>query len=188
MSAVSRADAEEPVGGQSMIVGGATLQPIGHYEFCKQHQAECRTGGQATGAPQVTDFGWDIVRDVNLSVNDAIVPRTDREMHGVEERWSYPQTEGDCEDYVLLKRKMLQERGFDVQDLLITVVRKRDGEGHAVLTLRTAQGDYILDNLTNSVKSWRDTPYVYLKRQSSHHAGRWVSIENGNDILVGALD
>ena len=44
---------------------------------------------------------------------------------------------GDCEDFVLLKRKKLIAGGFSPSDLLITVVRKPDGEGHAVLTLRT---------------------------------------------------
>jgi predicted transglutaminase-like cysteine proteinase len=115
------------------------------------------------------------------------VPRTDMEMHGVEEYWSYPDLEGDCEDYVLLKRLMLMERGFSASDLLITVVRKADGEGHAVLTLRTSKGDYVLDNLSDEVQLWSETSYVFLKRQASFHTGRWVSIENSTDVLVGAL-
>ncbi len=69
----------------------------------------------------------------------------------------------------------------------MTVVRKPDGEGHAVLTLRTAQGDFILDNLENEVKLWTETPYSFIKRQASNNAGRWVTIENGRDVLVGAL-
>ena len=101
--------------------------------------------------------------------------------------WSYPDGAGDCEDFVLLKRRMLMEKGFAAGDLLITVVRKPDGEGHAVLTLRTAQGDYILDNLNNEVKLWTETPYRYLKRQASFHAGRWVSIENGDAVMVSSV-
>ena len=88
---------------------------------------------------------------------------------------------------VLEKRKLLMEKGFSAGDLLITVVRKPDGEGHAVLTVRTSEGDYILDNLSADVKLWTDTPYTFLKRQASFSAGRWVTIENGNVVVVGAL-
>jgi predicted transglutaminase-like cysteine proteinase len=112
---------------------------------------------------------------------------TDWELHGQEEVWSYPGVAGDCEDYVLLKRQMLIEKGFSASDLLITVVRRPDGEGHAVLTLRTSKGDFVLDNLANDVKIWTQTPYKYLKRQASFHTGRWVNIQNGNPVVVGSL-
>jgi predicted transglutaminase-like cysteine proteinase len=69
----------------------------------------------------------------------------------------------------------------------MTVVRKRNGEGHAVLTLRTTEGDYVLDNLSRSVKRWRDTPYAFVKRQSSDNPQRWVSIEDGADLVVGSV-
>jgi predicted transglutaminase-like cysteine proteinase len=173
---------------KSMVIGGITSQPIGHYDFCLRHFDECNVRSPSTLPPKVTDYGWQVIREVNEAVNTAILPRTDMEMHGIEEHWSYPTSEGDCEDYVLLKRFMLLERGFAAADLLITVVRKRDGEGHAVLTLRTADGDFILDNLNDDVRLWTQTNYSYLKRQASFHSGRWVSIENGYDVLVGALD
>ena len=115
-------------------------------------------------------------------------PMTDREIFGREEVWAYPTEVGDCEDFVLLKRKKLMEAGFSAADLLITVVRKPDGEGHAVLTLRTQSGDFVLDNLNDEVKLWTETRYTFLKRQSSTDTGRWVTIENGtSDVLVGAL-
>ena len=173
--------------GASMQTGRLTSQPIGHFEFCKRHTDECRQVGNAAAAPRVTDYGWDVVREVNAAVNFSIMPKTDLELFGKEEVWVYPETAGDCEDYVLLKRHMLIERGFSPADVLITVVRKPDGEGHAVLTLRTSDGDYVLDNLEDDVKPWRDTPYRYLKRQDSANSGRWVTIENGSDVLVGAL-
>ena len=171
----------------SMTVGAITSQPIGHYEFCKRNPVECNSRMQPTSASEITEFGWQLVEEVNASVNASIRPRTDREMHGVEELWSYPTVEGDCEDYALLKRLMLIERGFDASDLLLTVVRKMDGEGHAVLTLRSARGDYILDNLDDTVRLWTDTPYVFVKRQASFDSGRWVSIEYARDVPVGAL-
>ncbi|WP_425497528.1 transglutaminase-like cysteine peptidase [Hoeflea ulvae] len=173
--------------GRSMETGRVTSQPIGHYEFCKQFSAECKPVKGSYAAPKVTDYGWDVVNEINRAVNFSVMPKTDLEVFGKEEVWAYPDVAGDCEDYVLLKRHMLIERGFSAADTLITVVRKPDGEGHAVLTLRTSEGDFVLDNLVDEVKNWRDTPYRYLKRQASNNAGRWVTIENGSDVLVGAL-
>ena len=171
----------------SMITGSVTSQPIGHYEFCQKHRDECSVRSRTTAAPKITEFGWNIVREINVSVNTRITPMTDQELYGRDEVWEYPTDAGDCEDFVLQKRKELMGRGFSASDLLITVVRKPDGEGHAVLTLRSSEGDYVLDNLENEVKLWSDTPYTFLKRQATFNTGRWVTIENGTDVLVGAL-
>lgn len=173
--------------GRSMITGSVTSQPIGHYDFCKRYPDDCRAHSAEIRPPVVTDHGWQMVREVNSAVNTSIAPETDEALYGKDEYWTYPTTAGDCEDYVLLKRYMLMERGFKASDLLITVVRKPDGEGHAVLTLRTGDGDYVLDNLNNAVKLWTKTPYTYLKRQAVNNSGRWVTIENGSELLVGAV-
>lgn len=173
---------------RSMITGQITSQPIGHYEFCKSLPQECAMRTRPSTPPKITDHGWSLIRDLNASVNHAIVPMTDEQIYGREEVWAYPTDVGDCEDFVLLKRKKLMEAGFSVADLLITVVRKPDGEGHAVLTVRSQTGDFVLDNLNDDVKLWSETRYTFLKRQSSTDSGRWVTIENGtSDVLVGAL-
>jgi len=176
-----------PASALSMKTGGVTSQPIGHYEFCQSHKSECRAGARNQAPAKVTEFGWATVRQINARVNRDITPMTDKELYGKDEFWTYPGDAGDCEDFVLLKRRMLMEKGFAAGDLLITVVRKPDGEGHAVLTLRTTQGDFILDNLNNDVKLWTETSYRYLKRQASFHAGRWVSIENGDAVMVSSV-
>lgn len=171
----------------AMITGSVTSQPIGHYEFCRANVGECHKISANLAAPRVTEVGWQMVRETNVAVNTGITPVTDQELYGRDELWAYPVAAGDCEDFVLAKRKILVEKGFPESSLLITVVRKPDGEGHAVLTLRTASGDFVLDNLENEVKPWFETPYRYLKRQATFDSGRWVSIENGNDVVVGAL-
>jgi predicted transglutaminase-like cysteine proteinase len=172
----------------SMITGSVTSQPIGHYEFCKANPSECSVRSRPASIPKVTAHGWNVITEINATVNHSITPMTDLEIYGRDEVWAYPTDVGDCEDFVLLKRKKLMDAGFSPSDLLITVVRKPDGEGHAVLTVRTQSGDFILDNLNDQVKLWTETRYTYLKRQASHDTGRWVTIENGNaDVLVGAL-
>jgi predicted transglutaminase-like cysteine proteinase len=96
---------------------------------------------------------------VNRTVNHEIEPATDLEVYGQTEYWTIPTTRGDCEDYALLKRKRLIARGWPISSLLMTVVRDERGEGHAVLTARTVQGDFILDNKIDEVKAWHRTRY-----------------------------
>ncbi len=140
------------------------------------------------GPDRLTDTVWGEVVNVNLAVNKTVKPMTDYDHYGKDEVWAYPDDGlGDCEDYVLEKRRELAQAGIPINDLLITVVRKRDGEGHAVLTFRTDKGDYILDNLTDKVKPWDETPYKYLKRQSTTDTGRWVSLIDQDSMLVGSV-
>jgi predicted transglutaminase-like cysteine proteinase len=170
-----------------MQTGGRTSQPIGHYDFCQTYQDECRIRSISDTPVSLTPKVWAQMVQINTQVNTDIKPETDMQIWGKAEVWSYPTTVGDCEDYVLLKRKMLMERGLPVSSLLITVVRQMNGEGHAVLTVRTDRGDYILDNLEPRIKPWNETSYDYLKRQSTHNTGAWVSITDDRQVLVGSI-
>nr|WP_040589268.1 transglutaminase-like cysteine peptidase [Mesorhizobium alhagi] len=170
-----------------MPTGGYTSQPIGHYELCQRHPTECGPV-RDRGAVELTRELWATIVEVNNRVNTTVVPRTDLEVWGVEEYWEYPvDGTGDCDDIVLEKRRLLMEAGAPASNLLITVVRDLRGDGHAVLTVHTDQGDFVLDNLEPRVRAWKDTKYQYLKRQSSEHTGRWVSVDDSRDVLVGSI-
>ncbi|MEX0407658.1 transglutaminase-like cysteine peptidase [Aquibium sp. LZ166] len=172
----------------SIGTGGLTSQPIGHYEFCRANPAECSIAGPDAGPLVLNKAVWTRISKVNVEVNSAIKPMSDKDIFGKDEVWAFPTSGmGDCEDYVLEKRRRLFRGGIPLSDLLITVVRKRDGEGHAVLTVRTDKGDYILDNLSDTVKAWEQTGYRYLKRQASTHTGRWVSLRDDNTLMVGSV-
>lgn len=170
--------------GVGMITTNYTTQPIGHNEFCKQAPEECQSGSKNVAPHKLTRASWAKIVDVNNEVNTTIAPLTDMEIWGQMEVWSYPTSVGDCEDYVLLKRRHLMNAGIHAGNLLVTVVKQPNGEGHAVLTVRTDRGDFILDNLVGRIDDWRDTPYEYLKRQASNHAGRWVTIEDSRGFLA----
>ncbi|MBB3947587.1 putative transglutaminase-like cysteine proteinase [Rhizobium skierniewicense] len=173
----------------SMRIMGKANPPIGHYEFCQTYQSECQPTSADRGPLKLTEQNWQMILDVNYTANTTITPMTDLEVYGVEERWAYPTTAGDCEDYVLLKRKMLMNKGISPSDLLITVVLQPNGAGHAVLTVRTDRGDFILDNLRNKVIDWSETEYTYLKRQDSNNPGRWVKIQDGRAVnAVAAIN
>ena len=155
---------------------GDTLPPIGYVNFCQEHRADCRPGPRFADRIQLTPAKFGQIEEVNTAVNTEIAPETDVDLYGKPEYWTYPTTKGDCEDYVLLKRRILIERGFPESTLLITVVRDENDEGHAVLTVRTDKGDFVLDNKRREVMRWADTPYTFIKRQSERNPLVWISL------------
>lgn len=165
-------------------VTGPTSIPIGHSQFCKVNPDECGANPGVVEAIELTEERWAQLVAINNQMNTEIVPITDQDLYQVAEYWTYPKGYGDCEEYVLAKRRALIENGWDVSALLIAVVRQQSGAGHAVLMVRTDRGDMVLDNLQGSIKVWADTPYQFLKRQSQANAGDWVSIEDGRNIVV----
>jgi predicted transglutaminase-like cysteine proteinase len=160
-------------------VGEETRPPIGWLDFCNDHPKDC--AAQATSPRDVvlSAAAWrDLVR-INKYVNTTIRPITDMEQWGVVEKWSYPDTGlGDCEDYVLLKRRLLIEAGWAREALLITVVRDKKGDGHAVLTVRTNRGEFILDNQETKILPWTETGYRFVKRQSQSNPNVWVMLSH----------
>mgnify|MGYP001320376825 CR=1 FL=1 len=171
-----------------MQPGGRTTQPVGHYELCRKMPVECSQATSKQAPTELTRALWARIVDINNLVNTMVMPRTDREIWGVEERWSYPTDGvGDCEDYVLEKRRLLMQEGMPAGNLLITVVRQPNGDGHAVLTVRTSMGDFVLDNLEPRVLAWDETPYQFLKQQSERNSGVWVAIEDDRQMLVGSV-
>jgi len=156
---------------------GDSLPPVGYVAFCQEHQAECRASGAIVDREPLTAERRAELEQVNRFVNRTIKPVTDLELYGKVEYWTYPtQGKGDCEDYVLLKRRMLIERGWPESTLLITVVRDENGEGHAVLTARTDTGDLVLDNKRQQIVRWVDTPYTYVKQQTEGNPLVWASL------------
>ena len=156
---------------------GDTLPPIGYVTFCREHKGECRPGRRFADRVQLTSANFRELAEVNEAINAAVAPVTDLELYGRVEMWTYPQGgKGDCEDYVLLKRRMLIERGWPESTLLITVVRDENNEGHAVLTVRTDQGDFVLDNKRREVLQGATTSYTFIKRQSERNPLVWISL------------
>jgi predicted transglutaminase-like cysteine proteinase len=154
-----------------------TRAPIGWVEFCIEYRAECATGPTEPRDVVLTAKAWTDMLKVNAQVNESIKPMTDLEHWGVVERWNYPDDGyGDCEDYVLLKRRMLMQVGWPREALLITVVRDKKGDGHAVLTVKTDRGEFILDNQEPEVLPWTKTGYRFVKRQSQSDPNVWVAL------------
>jgi predicted transglutaminase-like cysteine proteinase len=153
-----------------------TLPPIGFVKFCAANPKECKSVGRKSDLMTMAPANWNTLYQINTGINGAIKPVSDQELYGEQERWTYPVDAGDCEDFLLLKKRELEKQGFHSGALLITVVLDEKNEGHAVLTVATDAGDYILDNRRNDILLWNETGYTFLKRQSATDPKKWMAL------------
>ena len=161
----------------AISVGEQTLTPWGWADFCNRNAGECDANALPAEDLELTARSWNSIRRVNALVNAMIQPQSDMDHWNALDRWDIPTDgRGDCEDYVLLTRKLLMAEGFPRQSLLVTVVKDENGEGHAILTVKTDRGDFILDNMRDEVKAWSQLPYRFVKRQSQTDPNVWEQI------------
>lgn len=144
--------------------------------FCQRYAGECDVDRSEPTTIVLTPKTMGLIVSVNKRVNATIKPMTDMEHWGVADQWDIPTDGyGDCEDFQLLKRKLLVEAGLPRRAMRMTVVIDEKNEGHAVLTVRTDRGDIALDNKIDAVLPWSETGYVFVKRESQDEVG-WVSL------------
>lgn len=155
---------------------GAAKPLQGWNQFCASYPSECAVDVSESEIIELTPQVWKTIVSVNQRVNSTIKAVTDQDHWGVVDVWGFPDDgRGDCEDFQLLKRRILAESGLPRRAMRMTVVIDELGEGHAVLVVRTSRGDYVLDNKTSAVLPWTRTGYVYIKRESQD-AVAWVSL------------
>jgi predicted transglutaminase-like cysteine proteinase len=180
----TRAESET---GEFATIYGQALPPIGYVEMCARQPKECQALGGRKTRLSVSPERWKLISQVNAFVNGKIAPVSDEELYGKPEYWTIPTDAGDCEDYLLLKKRYLEGLGFPSAALLITVVLDEKMQGHAVLTITTDKGDVVLDNRRNEVLHWTETGYVFLKRQSAEDPRQWVSLSKKAPLHNGAV-
>lgn len=150
-----------------LVTHTAAITPLSMQFFCAQNKSQCAGGGR--GQVTMTPNLMAVLKQVNTHVNGAIRPERD-----TADVWELNPTSGDCEDYVLSKRSALIRQGVSAGALRIAYTHTRRGEPHAVLVVRTSEGDYVLDNLTNSVKTLRASGYN-IRSMSSSDPTRWTA-------------
>ncbi|GJE26769.1 transglutaminase-like cysteine peptidase [Methylobacterium organophilum] len=154
--------------------------------FCENYPAECALDRSEPARIALSNATWQTINAVNKRVNKSIRAVTDLDHWGSADRWDLAEDGmGDCEDFQLLKRRLLAEAGLPRRAMRMTVVVDEKGEGHAVLTILTDRGDLILDNKTNAVLPWRQTGYVFVKRESQD-AVAWVALGRDPDPATTA--
>jgi predicted transglutaminase-like cysteine proteinase len=147
-------------------------------EFCERDPSECAINPAEPATIQLDQRLRRAIVAINQQVNAAVLPREDIDHWGVIDRWDYPDDGyGDCEDYQILKRRLLVAAGLPRRALRMVVVLDELGQGHAVLAARTDQGDLILDNKRDAVLPWHQTGYVYIKSEGDRSLA-WVTLSN----------
>jgi predicted transglutaminase-like cysteine proteinase len=146
--------------------------------FCQQRPHECRVDPSQPARLSLTPSVWATLTQVNEHVNSSILAVADQDHWGVLDQWDYPDDGlGDCEDIQLLKRKLLVQAGLPQRALRMTAVIDEQGQGHAVLTVLSDRGDFILDNKRDAILPWRRTGYTYIKREGTNGKA-WVALGN----------
>lgn len=153
-------------------------------EARERRRAAAEAAALAEQAPVAVDWSsktQKLLKTVNSNVNRSIARASDDVLFGRSDVWSLSlasgQNAGDCEDYVLEKRRALLDAGLPPQALSIAVVKTQAGQGHAVLLVNTTKGEVALDNLTPWIVPWNKTGYRWDRRQVAGSPFRWVSVE-----------
>jgi predicted transglutaminase-like cysteine proteinase len=146
--------------------------PNGAQNICEKYNWAC--AGQGKAVRSVAQE-MALVEQVNTMVNSSVKPASDRRQFRSRDYWSLPTASGgDCEDFALLKKRELVRLGVDHRKLLLATVLDRKRVPHAVLVYRSDRGDLLLDNLTNDIRDWRSSRYIFLRMQNPQNPRSWV--------------
>ena len=149
----------------------------GHDDLCRRMPEECSFRAPQALRVILNEDNWALLVRVNDAVNRRMTAVEDIVQHGVTELWGYPvDNKGDCEDYVLQKRRELIDAGWSPAALSVAMVLDNTGAGHAVLVAMTDQGDFVLDNLHRSIMNPQDTGYEFRKAVTPEDYNSWRSV------------
>jgi predicted transglutaminase-like cysteine proteinase len=156
-----------------------TLAPLAYTAFCMRYTGQCKPHQIVfRGGPvRLTEERWEDLKEVNKTVNAAIVPEANTEGL-LAEKWVINPSSGDCNDYAVSKRFELLKRGWPARALLLSEVKTSWGEGHLILVVRTSAGDLVLDNLTPQIRPWTRAPYRWVRMQTPKNPNIWASLAN----------
>ena len=167
-----------------MEMGAAVETPSGYAAFWKRDPADCALGEGEPDQVAFTPALLSTLEFVNFAMNTAIKPMEDEIHYGRVDYWTIPKDGyGDCEDYALAKRKALADAGLSRRALRIAVAQLPSGEAHAVLTIATDHGDYVLDNRSNQILPWQDAGLTWIARQTPDQVA-WVAVGSGKARLM----
>lgn len=165
--------------------GGTTAAQLSFESFCSRYPGQCAGDGRPATI-HLDGEKWNELDRINRGVNARIVPDAVAD----HTNWSIETTRGDCNDYAVQKRKALIDAGWPAGAVALTVVRTpwdRAGLAHMVVTVRTDQGDLVLDNLRRDIRPWYATGYRAVMRQSAEDPRVWVRTFGGRHKLRRAV-
>ncbi|NGO64172.1 transglutaminase-like cysteine peptidase [Rhizobium daejeonense] len=150
----------------------ATLAPYAFVRFCIQMPKECAPKQGAKEVGLSASVAVDIA-SINRSVNHRIAPRNDRNGLDV---WTLSPRYGDCDDYAVTKRRKLIEAGLPARSVRLAIGRTPNGQGHAVVVVRTRTADLVLDNRSDAIKRVNEVDLVWIKMESADNPKWWYAL------------
>lgn len=167
-----------PAAGSSAAAPAVAPPPVAPPDPNAPQPPGLSESGELILAPQV----WALMYRLNGMVNRDIRMRSDDRQYSQVDYWaveSGPGVQyGDCEDYALTKRRLLIEAGIPPRVLSFGIVRTSWGELHAILIVKSEQGDLILDNLSADILRWNMTGYDWIKRQMPGDPFDWRRVND----------
>ena len=144
-----------------------TVAPFAHVMFCQANPQECTVRRSRWSRLDVVlnEARYKTLRAVN-----------DNPQVAGGDLWSLNPKSGDCEDYAITKRHELVARGWPVRALRLAVAYTPFGEGHAVLVVRTNQGDLVLDNRNSAIRPWNKTGLKWVKIEAAGNPAKWMAV------------
>ena len=159
--------------------------PSGYVAFCLRNSDQCDLPRNGLTVTQLDTRTFDLLSRVNRSLNAAIKPEDDAQHYGPTDYWTIvTDGYGDCEDYALTKRKALLDAGLPAAALRLAVVITSGQERHAILTVATDRGDFVMDNFSDDVLPWTRVNYKWLARQDPKTPWRWDMLSADNSAAA----
>lgn len=168
------ADTQQPFacGPVDLTVIGVEPPPLMYVDFCRREPLACRLTGKPTIAwtPHIRQR----IATINAQVNQNIEFLPDQLYRHQEDYWSLPDDcIGDCEDIALEKRQRLIAAGLPGAALTLAIAfHQTQLFPHVVLLLESDAGVWVLDNLSDELQCWRESPYFFTRRERPD--GRWT--------------
>ncbi len=148
-------------------------------QACSEQSDDCTEAAskfQALASAAAKADGRQRLERVNQLVNAAVAYTSDYALHGQADKWSAPLAtlklgRGDCEDYAILKYRVLSAAGVPASDMRIVLVRDTAVRiDHAVLAARSGDRWFILDNRKAGFYAETDLPH-YMPLFALDHSG-----------------
>jgi predicted transglutaminase-like cysteine proteinase len=163
------------------------MAPLAHVRHCMEYPEQCQRTRVSLRKRKValTAARMEQLRAVTRGVNKSIIAVSEG-YTAVTDRWALNPAAGDCDDYAVSKRAKLIAMGWPSSALLLTEIRHSARENHLVLTVRTTQGDFVLDNLHNTVASVRGYQSRIERVQSPADPQLWITTKPPRSLAVAA--
>lgn len=179
----------KPAAADWLKTSSAVMPPVGFIKFCVENMEQCLQTMSASNDPAtvvtLNDRRWQELVSVQEGVNGAYRQVSDIVSAGISDDWSFGRNgRADCEDFALIKRQALLDKGWPANALLLTTAFTERNEYHVVLSVVTDRGDVVLDNRWTTPRPVQSLEYTWVARQDPKNPMRWLKVASATPKAV----